>query len=189
MPAPTNLSNQHDDDWRNFRISIAPNTSVVTPPGNPPGDLHSPERVRYCSVSQERAPIAQLVEQVTLNHWVRGSSPCGRTEMPPILITRVGGIFRFWAPLAPGMPSTETKNGPPRSKYPGSGPLSTRVARVDWFQRSSLRITRSPTRAPAPISPYLTAGSLSFAAIVCLVLSTSLFGLARTDNSSRVLAS
>ena len=25
------------------------------------------------------APIAQLVEQMTLNHWVLGSSPRGRT--------------------------------------------------------------------------------------------------------------
>ena len=26
-----------------------------------------------------QVPVAQLVEQVTLNHWVHGSSPCGRT--------------------------------------------------------------------------------------------------------------
>lgn len=35
----------------------------------------------YCNdISKMRdAPIAQSVEQMTLNHWVQGSSPCGRT--------------------------------------------------------------------------------------------------------------
>ena len=28
-----------------------------------------------------QAPIAQLVEQMTLNHWVLGSSPRGRTNL------------------------------------------------------------------------------------------------------------
>ena len=31
------------------------------------------------SQEYEKAPIAQSVEQMTLNHWVQGSSPCGRT--------------------------------------------------------------------------------------------------------------
>ena len=30
-------------------------------------------------ISKRYAPIAQSVEQMTLNHWVQGSSPCGRT--------------------------------------------------------------------------------------------------------------
>ncbi len=29
----------------------------------------------------QQAPIAQLVEQMTLNHWVLGSSPRGRTNL------------------------------------------------------------------------------------------------------------
>ena len=38
---------------------------------------------------QHCAPIAQSVEQMTLNHWVQGSSPCGRTiffALIPLLI-------------------------------------------------------------------------------------------------------
>ena len=35
------------------------------------------EKVTYIIFHQ--VPVAQLVEQVTLNHWVHGSSPCGRT--------------------------------------------------------------------------------------------------------------
>ena len=53
-----------------------------------------PEKSRYIKVaalalftngiilygsSQLCALVAQSVEQVTLNHWVHGSSPCGRT--------------------------------------------------------------------------------------------------------------
>src|SRR5699024_8584777 len=42
-------------------------------------------RVRFradgaASIALALAPLAQLVEQVTLNHWVPGSSPGGRTE-------------------------------------------------------------------------------------------------------------
>ena len=35
----------------------------------------SDKELRLC------APIAQLVEQMTLNHWVLGSSPRGRTNL------------------------------------------------------------------------------------------------------------
>ena len=37
----------------------------------------SPSETRGYRVN---APIAQLVEQLTLNQWVQGSIPCGRTK-------------------------------------------------------------------------------------------------------------
>ncbi len=34
----------------------------------------------FCSVKQrQQVPVAQLVEQLTLNQWVQGSNPCGDT--------------------------------------------------------------------------------------------------------------
>ena len=38
------------------------------------------------------APLAQLAEQVTLNHWVRGSSPWRRTSRPPFGEIRTGAF-------------------------------------------------------------------------------------------------
>ena len=38
-----------------------------------------PLRVEKIEYAKEYAPIAQSVEQMTLNHWVLGSSPRGRT--------------------------------------------------------------------------------------------------------------
>ena len=35
----------------------------------------------FCSLKQrEKVPVAQLVEQLTLNQWVQGSNPCGDTK-------------------------------------------------------------------------------------------------------------
>ena len=33
----------------------------------------------FCSLKRD-VPVAQLVEQLTLNQWVQGSNPCGDTE-------------------------------------------------------------------------------------------------------------
>ncbi len=51
-------------------------------------------------VNQANAPIAQLVEQMTLNHWVQGSSPCGGTlGSSPIPIEELNpdivGVFLY----------------------------------------------------------------------------------------------
>ena len=50
--------------------------------------------------------VAQLVEQVTLNHWVHGSSPCTPTikerqgnQKPPVL----GGFLVLWSLFHGGM--------------------------------------------------------------------------------------
>jgi hypothetical protein len=40
-----------------------------------------------------KAPLAQLAEQLTLNQWVPGSSPGGRTENPAT--SHEGWIFLF----------------------------------------------------------------------------------------------
>ena len=46
------------------------------------------------------APIAQLVEQMTLNHWVLGSSPRGRTILlshsTEILFDRILQMVPQW---------------------------------------------------------------------------------------------
>ena len=39
----------------------------------------------FAASNSENVPVAQLVEQLTLNQWVQGSNPCGDTkaaEMP-----------------------------------------------------------------------------------------------------------
>ena len=36
---------------------------------------------RFFDLKSDIAPIAQLAEQLTLNQLVRGSSPCGRTNL------------------------------------------------------------------------------------------------------------
>lgn len=37
-------------------------------------------------VFREHASVAQLVEQLTLNQWVEGSSPSGRTRFLPLYL-------------------------------------------------------------------------------------------------------
>ena len=41
----------------------------------------------------QQAPIAQLVEQMTLNHWVLGSSPRGRTNLNFAPYEKYGAFF------------------------------------------------------------------------------------------------
>ena len=36
------------------------------------------------------APLAQLVEQLTLNQWVEGSNPSGRTKSNDLVLRRRG---------------------------------------------------------------------------------------------------
>ena len=37
------------------------------------------KKMYFCSLKRD-VPVAQLVEQLTLNQWVQGSNPCGDTE-------------------------------------------------------------------------------------------------------------
>ena len=34
----------------------------------------------FAASNSENVPVAQLVEQLTLNQWVQGSNPCGDTK-------------------------------------------------------------------------------------------------------------
>ncbi len=49
--------------------------------------------IKYIQINN--APLAQLVEQLTLNQWVEGSIPSGRTITPPKDLLR----FKFLATL------------------------------------------------------------------------------------------
>ena len=51
----------------------------------------------FAASNSENVPVAQLVEQLTLNQWVQGSNPCGDTkaaEMPLFFVL----IFRRFSP-------------------------------------------------------------------------------------------
>jgi hypothetical protein len=41
------------------------------------------------------APLAQLAEQLTLNQWVPGSSPGGRTNKTPLSPLYFKGFFQY----------------------------------------------------------------------------------------------
>jgi hypothetical protein len=41
------------------------------------------------------APLAQLAEQLTLNQWVPGSSPGGRTNKTPLFPLYFRGFFHY----------------------------------------------------------------------------------------------
>ncbi len=42
---------------------------------------------------REKVPVAQLVEQLTLNQWVQGSNPCGDTENEALAKKFAGAFF------------------------------------------------------------------------------------------------
>ena len=42
----------------------------------------------FAPSNSENVPVAQLVEQLTLNQWVQGSNPCGDTKT-----ALTGGFF------------------------------------------------------------------------------------------------
>ena len=66
------------------------------------------------------APLAQLVEQLTLNQWVLGSSPRWCTKAQPYGKRKAVFLLRFPGTLRTGAPSGTRTARAPRSAYRGA---------------------------------------------------------------------
>ena len=88
------------------------------------------------------APLAQLVEQLTLNQWVLGSSPRWCTKVQPYGKRRAVFLLQFPGMLRIGAPSGTRTARAPRSAYRGAKTPRWGVFRaresprgIEWEQR------------------------------------------------------
>ena len=89
--------------------------------------------------SSRHAPLAQLAEQVTLNHWVRGSIPWRRTN--PALAPRCTG---------PGAPTPGRAGSKQRGRL-----ASTGVSKRGWRAEDPVFLVNPAGKNQKPILNWL----------------------------------
>ena len=128
----------------------------TTPRSSGPGNyICAPNDNRCIPMWLGIGPVAQLVEQLTLNQWVRGSSPRGTTKT-----SAKAGVFVFINRARSLSRATkETREAPagpqrPRRK-PGSLPFGVTFITMVWSER---RLPLRHQNAHAPIDHHSPSG-------------------------------
>jgi hypothetical protein len=107
-----------------------------------------------------RGPLAQLVEQLTLNQRVEGSSPSRSTKVLQLKVPTPGGCFAVTGPRSPTHTPTEAESARIRLRSPSRAPF-----------RHDSSCPPSPSRLPFPLRMVGTAKTSSPKPPSCLVKS------------------